>query len=206
MYPQRYSALDRCNGTLRVQVRPGSWQIGITARGAAVSNEITMPAAQQNLPETEIWSYSSNDNLRVTAAEGLPPVDPLQVEVPPGWTELPAFRASAGDSLSIIERSRGIVSAENDLSLSRTMWLAFDRSSFVVNDSITGTMRTDWRLDMSPPFSLLNASANLDNLLVTDGAGEGQTHRAAFSQSRRRNQCHGERKRLTAGNILGHAI
>ena len=163
------------DGNLRVQVRPGSWQIVITARGGAVSDSVTMLAPEQNLPDTEIWSYASNDELRVTAPEGLSPVDPLQVDVPSGWTELPAFRVSAGESLNIIERSRGIVSAENDLRLSRTMWLAFDRSSFVVNDGITGTMRADWRLDMSAPFSLLTAAADFENLLITDGEAEGQT-------------------------------
>jgi hypothetical protein len=55
------------------------------------------------------------------------------------------------------------------------MWLAFDRSSFVVNDAITGTMRADWRLDMSPPFALLTAAADFENLLITDGETEGQT-------------------------------
>ncbi len=163
------------DGNLRVQVRPGSWEIVITARGGAVADAITMLAPQQNLPKTEIWSFASNDELRVTAPEGLSPVDPLQVDVPSGWEELPAFRISAGESLSIIERSRGIVSAENDLRLSRTMWLAFDRSSFVVNDDITGTMRAGWRLDMSPPFSLLTAAADFENLLITDGEVEGQT-------------------------------
>jgi hypothetical protein len=163
------------DGNLRVQVRPGSWEIVITARGGAVSDSVTMRAPEKNLPDTEIWSYASNDELRVTAPEGLSPVDPLQVDVPSGWNELPAFRASAGETLNIIERSRGIVSAENDLRLSRTMWLAFDRSSFVVNDDITGTMRADWRLDMSPPFALLTAAADYENLLITDGEAEGQT-------------------------------
>jgi hypothetical protein len=134
-----------------------------------------MLAPDQNLPDTEIWSYASNDSLRVTAPEGLSPVDPLQVDVPSGWAELPAFRISAGETLSIIERSRGIASAENDLRLSRTMWLAFDRSSFLVNDDITGTMRRDWRLDMSPPFALLTATADYENLLITDGETDGQT-------------------------------
>ena len=163
------------DGSLRVQVRPGSWEVVITARGGAVLDSIGMPAPQQNLPDTEIWSYASNDALRVTAPEGLAPVDPLQVDVPSGWEELPAFRISAGESLNIVERSRGVVSAENDLRLSRTMWLAFDRSGFIVSDDITGTMRADWRLDMSPPFALLTAAADFENLLITDGESEGQT-------------------------------
>jgi len=67
------------------------------------------------------------------------------------------------------------VSAENNLNLLRTMWMDFDRSGFVVSDRIVGTMRTDWRLDMSSPFALLTASVNGENLLITDGDSEGRT-------------------------------
>ena len=163
------------DGNLLVQVRPGTWVIEVSARGAEAASTLTMPEPQTNLPDTEIWSYRSNDNLRVTAPEGLTPVDPLQVDVPGDWESMPAFRVSGGETLSIVERSRGIVSAENDLYLSRTMWLAFDRSGFVVSDSVNGTMRTDWRLDMLPPFELLAAQADFENLLVTVGEGEGKT-------------------------------
>lgn len=163
------------DGNLRVQVRPGRWQVVVTARAADVLNSVTMATPVRNLPDTEIWSYASNDVLRVTAPEGLTPVDPQQADVPIDWSGLPAFRATAGESLQIVERSRGIVSAENDLQLARTMWLSFDRDRFVVNDEISGTMRTGWRLDMSPPFTLLAATADMDNLLVTYGEGEGQT-------------------------------
>ena len=163
------------DGKLRVQVRPGAWNIEITARAAGVLDAITLRAPESNLPDAEIWSYASNDTLRVTAPEGTAPVDPLQVGVPGDWQELPAFRLLAGEALQISERSRGMVSAENDLHLSRTMWLAFDRSSFMVEDDINGSMRTDWRLDMSAPFALLTAAADDESLLITDGAAAGQT-------------------------------
>ncbi len=141
------------DGKLRLQVRPGRWTVALTARGAAVLDEIEAPTAEQNLPQTEIWSYLSNDRLRVTAAEGQAPVDPAQAGVPAAWRELPAFRLQAGESLSFVERSRGIVSASNELTLDRKMWLDFDGSGFVVHDVIGGTMRKDWRLDMSAPGS-----------------------------------------------------
>ena len=55
------------------------------------------------------------------------------------------------------------------------MWLDFDGGGFVVQDWIDGTMRTDWRLDMSGPYALLSAMEYDDSLLITKGAGEGQT-------------------------------
>jgi len=163
------------DGKLRVQVRPGRWVVTLSARGPEVLNAISLPASGDNLPDNEIWSYRSNDRLRVTAAEGLPPVDPAQVQVPGNWQGLPAFRIAAGEVLQIAERSRGIVAAENDLSLRRQMWLDFNGDGFIVSDAIGGMMRTDWRLDMGAPFELLSATEADENLLITNGELEGQT-------------------------------
>jgi len=163
------------DGKLRVQVRPGRWLVTLTARGPDVRNAITLRASEDNFPDNEIWSYRSNDRLRVTAAEGLIPVDPLQAQVPGNWQQLPAFRITAGQTLEITERSRGIVAANNDLSLRRQMWLDFNGDGFIVSDDIGGTMRSKWRLDMAPPFALLSATEGSENLLITTGQQEGQT-------------------------------
>lgn len=163
------------DGKLRLQVRPGSWEIEVTARAAGVLDAISLREPEANMPDAEIWSYAANDSLRVTAPDGSAPVDPSQVGTPGEWQQLPAFRLAAGESLQITERSRGIVSADNELHLSRSMWLAFDRSNFMVKDQIAGSMRSGWRLDMSPPFALLTASVAGENLLITDGVADGQT-------------------------------
>jgi hypothetical protein len=163
------------DGKLRAQVRPGRWQIRLTARAPAVINALSPPAGVNNLPETEIWSYRSNDRLRVTAAEGPAPVDPQQAQVPDQWRQLPAYRVQAGDTLGIVERSRGVVAHDNELGLNRTLWLDFDGGGFVVRDQVTGTMRSEWRLDMLPPYTLLSATEYGDNLLITKGDAPGET-------------------------------
>ncbi|HNP63307.1 MAG TPA: hypothetical protein PKH39_05185, partial [Woeseiaceae bacterium] len=163
------------DGNLRLQVRPGRWTIILVARGAGVADSIQRPVPGTNLAEDEIWSYRSNDRLRVTAVEGLPPVDPSQVETPGEWQAFPAFRVSPGAVFSVTERSRGVVTASNELGLNRTMWLGFDGSRFTVEDHISGTMRTDWRLDMRTPFTLLSATENDESLLITVGAGDSKT-------------------------------
>ena len=165
------------DGNLRFQVRPGRWTIYLTARGPGVTDSIARPPAGSNLPDEEIWSYQSNEQLRVTAAEGLPPVDPTQVEVPGSWQTYPAFRMDVGATFTVTERSRGVVSATNELGLSRTMWLDFDGGGFVVEDLIKGTMRTDWRLDMAGPYSLLSATEYGENLLITTGQGSTSSSR-----------------------------
>ena len=163
------------DGRLHLQVRPGRWDIELMARGPGVLDSIVSPAAGANLPATEVWSYSSNDRLRVTAAEGLPPVDPQQAGVPNGWQALPAYRVASGDTLSITERSRGRVSASNNLALERTFWLDFDGSGYLVRDLIRGEMQTRWRLDMVPPYALLAARESGESLLVTVGPAAGET-------------------------------
>jgi hypothetical protein len=80
------------DGSLHLQVRPGRWTIQLLARGSGVEDLIARPLLGRNMAEDEIWSYRSNDELRVTAVEGLTPVDPSQVDVPGEWQSLPAFR------------------------------------------------------------------------------------------------------------------
>jgi hypothetical protein len=161
------------DGRLRVQVRPGRWEVSLTARAPSVLNSVGLADVESNLPDDEIWSFRSNDRLRVATAEGLPPVDPTRVQVPEQWRQLPAYRINKGESLEINERSRGMVAADNDLGLERRMWLDFGGDGFVVRDYLSGTMRTDWRLDMQPPFALKSATENEENLLITNGAEDG---------------------------------
>jgi hypothetical protein len=163
------------DGNLRVQVRPGRWQITLVARADDVVDEVVLPEPAMNLPGAEVWSYQAYDRLRVTAVKGLPPVDPQQAQVPDHWQHLPAYRINAGEQLMIEERSRGVVATENELALTRTMWLDFDAGGFVVKDQVSGRMRSDWRLDMSPPYAVLSAREAGDALLITTAAEEGKT-------------------------------
>ena len=46
------------DGRLRVQVRPGRWQVSLTARAPDVQNEIPLADIETNLPDSEVWSLS----------------------------------------------------------------------------------------------------------------------------------------------------
>ncbi|MDH5213901.1 MAG: hypothetical protein OEY04_06690 [Gammaproteobacteria bacterium] len=155
------------DGSIRLQLRPGRWQLGVMARADGVMNEVAMPVPKANMPGDEIWSYRSNDKLRVTAVEGSNPADPDQVGVPGEWQELPAFRMQQGDTLTLSERSRGRVAADNRLQIDRQLWLDFNGDGFTYADKISGEMRSEWRLNMAAPFALLNATEAGENLLIT---------------------------------------
>ena len=83
------------------------------------------------------------------------------------WPGLPAFRIGPGESLRVVERNRGLEDTGNTLLLHRELWLDFDGGGFVFADSISGTMRHGWRLDMAAPYSLMHARERGNNLLVT---------------------------------------
>jgi hypothetical protein len=159
------------DGTLRVQLRAGSHEVLLHARGTGVAETLGRPEnATGKWPKEEIWSFAANDALRVAAAEGAEGIDPAQANVPGEWRQYPAFRMDAAAKLTINERSRGLSNADdNRLTLSRALWLDFDHRGFTVVDNISGVMRRDWRLDMASPFSLQSARQNEEQLLVTEG-------------------------------------
>jgi hypothetical protein len=160
------------DGTLRVQLRAGSHEVVLFARGTGVAEKLSRPQnTTGNWPREEVWSFAANDALRVAAAEGAEGIDPAQANVPGEWRQFPAFRMDAAAKLSVVERSRGLSNADdNRLSLARSLWLDFDHHGFTVVDNINGIMRRDWRLDMQAPFALQSARQYADQLLVTEGA------------------------------------
>jgi hypothetical protein len=160
------------DGHLRVQVRAGSHDITLVARATTVTNTLARPDPGGPWPREEIWSFEAKDALRVAAAEGPEGIDPAQANVPREWQGLPAFRMAADSKLTVVERGRGLSTADdNRLSLHRNLWLDFDHGGFIAVDRIDGSMRRDWRLDMSAPFKLESASASGEPLLVTGEAG-----------------------------------
>ena len=55
------------DGTLHVQLQPGSWTLSVDARDLQPLKKITRPATESPWPEQEIWSYAAAPRLRVTS-------------------------------------------------------------------------------------------------------------------------------------------
>ncbi len=164
------------DGALRLQVRPGSWVINLTARATGILDDAVLGAAAGDWPDEEIWVYRPLPQLRVTQFEGGVAVDPAQAGVPGEWSGLAAFLLRPGDRYAIAERSRGRSEEErNRLQLERTLWLDFDGDGYLVLDALSGTLAQRWRLDMARPFRLRHASEGGETLLITEGAAEGDT-------------------------------
>ena len=167
------------DGRLRVQVRAGSFEITLVARGATSATALhrpALPAAAGRWPREEVWSFQGDDRLRVASAEGADGIDPAQANVPEDWRALPAYRMGVDSTLAIAERSRGLANAdENRLTLARQLWLDFDHHGYTAVDTVSGQMRQGWRLDMYAPYRLESARSGEDNLLITQGAGAERT-------------------------------
>jgi hypothetical protein len=160
-------------GKLHVQVRPGSFAIELVARGPGVAATIARPQGAGTWARDEIWSFAGADRLRVAAPEGGEAIDPAQAGVPEDWRGHPAFRVIPGGEMRVVERSRGIAAVDdNHLQLTREQWLDFDHRAYTAVDSIQGTLRSSWRLDMAAPYELESARSGEDNLLVTEVDGK----------------------------------
>ena len=166
------------DGRLRVQVRPGSHELVLAARAAGIATQISRAEARTDAgawPRAEVWSFQGNDRLRVVVTSGAEAIDPAQADVPGEWRQLPAFRVVAGTTLRFEQTSRGLAASDdNRLRLVRRLWLDFDHGGFTALDSLSGTLRKDWRLGMLAPFRLESARSGEQDLLVTERGDAGR--------------------------------
>jgi len=144
------------DGRLRLQVRPGHWELQVSARHPAELDHLTLPQALADpWPPQEIWSFEGHSELRVVEVEGMPAVDPQQTNLPDDWKSLPAYRIGAGEILQLRVLRKGDAEPEPDaLHLQRTLWLDFAGTGYTIQDRIDGRMTRDWRLDMDPSTAL----------------------------------------------------
>lgn len=153
---------------LIVQLRPGSFEITLTARALAPLTALSLTRGDHPWPETEIWSYSPNAQVRESNAAGPAAIDPLQAGVPAAWHSYAAFLVDGQSALNIEVGGRGISGDEpNRLHLNRQLWLSFDATRWLAKDQVHGEMRSEWRLDAQPPFELTRAEVNGEPVLVT---------------------------------------
>ena len=144
-------------GRLQMQARPGQWQIQLTLRNSASlsPDKLTIGTIDGPWPPEEIWVFAANPKLRQVEIKNLTPVDPSRTSLPQDWKTLPAYLIKAGDSMSLVEKSRGNPNpVPNRLSLHRKIWLDEQGSGFTVSDAITGTMTRGWRLNIDPSHTL----------------------------------------------------
>ncbi|MBN1295127.1 hypothetical protein JXA80_00005, partial [bacterium] len=144
------------DGRLILQLRPGQWTVTLTLRHIGSLTTLTFDSPSDGFwPDESIWSFEAQPSLRIVEVSGAPAIDPQQTSLPPEWRRFPAYRMTAGDTLTFNELKRGDPEpAPDQLNLDRTLWLRFDGSGYTVQDRISGKKNNDWRLEMPPPIRL----------------------------------------------------
>lgn len=156
------------DGSLRVQLRPGQWEITLVARLPSPVTELARAQPRGAWPKEEIWSYAAQPQLRLATPSGPDAVDPQQTAVPQEWKAFPAFRMRQEDRLAFAETRRGDPQPEPDkLRLARRIWLDFDGSGYTVQDTVSGALSRTWRMEMEAPFELGRAALDGADRLIT---------------------------------------
>lgn len=155
-------------GELMIQGRPGRWEVEIVTR---FEDPVHKLSSLKEAGEQEVWSFQSQNHLRMVKIEGVSPVDPKQTDVPPEWKRFPTFIMRAGSEMILKEVRRGDpLPAPDQLSLNRTWWLDFDGHGFTIQDHINGTLSRQWYLAMTPPGILGRVSVDsVDQLITSHG-------------------------------------
>ncbi len=133
------------DGSLRVQVQRGVWEIQIGARAVRHLDAFTMPEPSGHWPAAEVWGFEARRHLRIVRVEGVAGVDLAQVDAP--WTDVPGYSLGAGETLRLVEQQRGDVNpSPGRFDIARRLWLDFDGSGYVVEDNISAKVDRDMRI------------------------------------------------------------
>jgi hypothetical protein len=164
------------DGRLRIQARPGSFVVELTARSEGPVASLTRSPPEGPWREgEEVWTFAANHALRVVEITGVPAIDPQQTSIPEPWRSLPAYPVKVGDTLRFQETRRGDADPPPDrLTLHRTWWLDFDGAGASWSDRIGGSLDRSRRLEMAPPFVLGRAAIRGKDQFITQLPGSGR--------------------------------
>lgn len=162
-------------GKLRVQVKPGTWEIEVQMQSTQPIKSLGYKALDDLWPRQEIWVFAARPSLRNVQLSGAPGIDPQQTQLPGEWRELPAYLLTPDTQLQFEELQRGMGNNANQLILNKEIWLDFDGSGFTLQDKITGSLLQGWRMETLPPYELQSATINGEPQLVTRLTGSNNT-------------------------------
>jgi hypothetical protein len=163
------------DGTLRVELKTGVWEIDVKARAKGIFNSFTTTAGGNEWPKQELWSFQERNSMRVVSLSGVSQVDPSQTDMPRVWHSLPAYLINWDDTLKLNEKGRGDQTpTPNSFSLTREFHLDFDGKGFTVEDKMNGRVNEATQLSMTEPFELGKATLNgKPHLVVKTEFGSG---------------------------------
>lgn len=163
------------DGKLRVQVKPGSWEIELHMQSTQPLARLGYKALDERWPQQEIWVVASQPALRSLQISGVSSIDPSQTQLPDEWRELPAYLVTPDTTMELQELQRGAGDNSNQLVLDKEIWLDFDGQGFTLRDEISGQLHQGWRMETLSPYELQSAALNDIPQLVTRLADNANT-------------------------------
>lgn len=161
------------DGSLRVQLKPGTWTIEIKSRYPGPLDEIKLDANLSQIAEEEVWVFEADPLYRISEVTGPLSIDPQQTSLPDEWKKYPAYRMTKQDQFKIKTIRRGDQKLTPDeLKLHRKIWLDFDGKGFSIQDKIDGTLKQSNRLDVLKPLNLGQVKMNGEPSLITQNKGK----------------------------------
>src|SRR6185295_11316592 len=163
--------LDR-DGTLRVQVRAGTFTVRVEAVVAGRPEAFAAPKAAAPWPSQEVWVFAASERLRQVEITGATAIDASRTDLPEEWRQLPAYQLEEGAALKLRETRRGEPEAVPDqVGLRRRLWLDEDGRGFTVRDTFGGRLGRTSRLNALAPAELGRVAIAGDGQLITRDPG-----------------------------------
>ena len=160
-------------GRLRIQLRPGQWQVRLQAHQNAPVEKVFLETSEEGFwPEEEVWVFDARPALRQVRVEGADSIDPAQTALPEAWRQWPAYHVRQGQALNLVELRRGDPQpSPNQLNVERDLWLDFDGDGITFRDRIRGSMNRGWRVNVDPRLQLGSLSLNGEPQVITTSDG-----------------------------------
>lgn len=159
---------------IHMQARPGNYRIIYKSRVKGSVDALTFDNSADG-PDQEYWSFASQNNLRMVKISGAPTVDPSQTSIPQAWRSLPAYLVQKGGVMRFETIKRGDMEpAPNNFQLSRRFWLDASGKGITVEDTLSGVVHKNPRLEMQNPAKLGRMIINNRDQLITQIEGDGK--------------------------------
>ncbi len=167
------AAID-ANGVLKVQVRPGRWNIGFTAYRSATTTEIGFTTRPRM--EEELIAFKAAPGLRSLDLRGGVPIDASQTNFPEVWRAFPVFQWMNTTPLKLDEKLRGMGERKAaGLSMKRQLWLDEKGKGWTYQDHVSGAGLKIWRLDAPTGVALGSVKINGQPELITKNPTTGES-------------------------------
>ena len=161
------------NGMLRIQVKPGIYEITLGSRFEKNIEAFSTHKVSSDWPEDEYISFIANSNIREVKLSGVDSIDTSLFDIPNQWKSYPTYRLKPTQQLTLTTLSSSkTVAQQNTININREIWLSFDGKDAISKDNISGKMNHDWRLNADETLQLGRATVNGNPVLITSDQGE----------------------------------